>query len=214
MFRKAAEDVFPSPWPPPAGPCGSSRRDEGGRMSTVAHLSLLHRRAGNRWLMLAAEMAGLATGGRTPSAPPGWAYMPRMATRAFGPDVGSVHAARNFTAATLRRWGTADRGQDIVVVVSELVTNALRHALPGAGDTRLRRPVQLGLLQFGPCVLCAVADPSQAVPAPRVPGSLGETGRGLHIICALSDQWGCTAPSDTGKAVWATFYRQPAAVHG
>jgi len=182
-------------------------------MALLAHLSLLHRRAGSRWLMLAAEMAGLATGSRPLSAATDWSAMPRIATRAFGSDVGSVHSARSFTSATLRRWGTAERGQDVVIVVSELVTNALRHALPGAGDTRLRRPVQLGLLQFGPCVLCAVADPSRAVPAPGVPGSLGETGRGLHIICALSDQWGCTAPSDAGKAVWATFYRR-SAVHG
>ena len=211
MFRKTAGDVFPSPWPPPAGPCDSSlRRDEPGRMALLAHLSLLHRRAGSRWLMLAAEMAGLVTGNRPPAAPAGWTRMPRIATRAFGADAGSVHAARDFTSLTLSRWGTAERDQDVVIVVSELVTNALRHALPGAGDTRQRRPVQLGLLQFGPCVLCAVADPSRAVPAPRAPGTLGETGRGLHIICALSDQWGCTAPSDAGKAVWATFYCRPA----
>ena len=180
-------------------------------MAAVAHLSVLHRRSGSRWLILAAEMAGLATGNRPSSPLAGWACMPRIATRALGADTGSVHAARSFTSATLRRWGTAERGPDVVIVVSELVTNALRHALPGAGDVRLRRPVQLGLLQFGPCVLCAVADPSPAVPAPRAPGSLAESGRGLHIICALSDQWGCTAPSDTGKAVWATFYRRSAA---
>jgi hypothetical protein len=36
-------------------------------------------------------------------------------------------------------------------------------------------------------------------------GSFAETGRGLHIICALSDQWGFT-PSDTGKVVWAMFF--------
>ena len=69
-----------------------------------------------------------------------------------------------------------------------------------------RRPVWLGLLQPGPCVLCAVADPSEAAPTPQTPGSLAETGRGLHIICALSDQWGYTAPSETGKVVWALFH--------
>ena len=99
----------------------------------------------------------------------------------------------------------AERSADIAIVVSELVTNALRHALGASGDTRLRRPIRLGLLQPGPCVLCAVADPSKAAPTLRTPGSLAETGRGLHIICALSDQWGYTTPDDAGKVVWALF---------
>ena len=86
--------------------------------------------------------------------------------------------------------GGVNSSHDIAIVVSELVTNALRHALPGCGHNLPRRPIRLGLLQPGPCVLCAVADPSNAAPVLRMPGSLAETGRGLQIICALSDQWG------------------------
>jgi len=109
----------------------------------------------------------------------------------------------------------AERSQDIAIVVSELLTNALRHALPGPGGSRPRQPIRLGLLQPESCVLCAVADPSKAAPAPRTPRSLAETGRGLHIVCALSDQWGCTTPSETGKVVWALFRPRPdAAVPG
>ena len=174
----------------------------------AAHPSRMEGRAGRRWLMLAAEMAGLANGSWRPSPDPvsaGPARMPRIATCTLGADGGSVRTARDFTTATLHRWGTAERSQDIVIVVSELLTNALRHALPRSGDSRPRRPIRLGLLQPGPCVLCAVADPSKLAPAPRAPGTLAETGRGLHIICALSDQWGY-APSDTGKVVWAMFY--------
>jgi len=104
----------------------------------------------------------------------------------------------------LRRWGTAHSSQDIAIVVSEMVTNALRHALPGPGDTG-RGPVRLGLLQQGPWVLCAVADPGKAAPVPRTPGSLAESGRGLQMICAFSDQWGYTTPGDAGKVVWAMF---------
>ena len=158
--------------------------------------------------MLAAEMAGLTSGSwRSPPDPAltGWACPPRMATRALGAKAGSVRAARDFTCATLRRWGTAHSSQDIAIVVSEMVTNALRHALPGPGDTGPRGPVRLGLLQQGPWVLCAVADPGKAAPVPRTPGSLAETGRGLQMICAFSDLWGYTTPSDAGKVVWAMF---------
>ena len=120
----------------------------------------------------------------------GWARLPRIATCAPGAGAGSVRAARDFTVATLHRWGVVERSHDIVVVVSELVTSALRHALPGHRDAPHRRPIRLGLLQLRPCVLCAVADPDTAAPVPRPPGSLGATGRGLHIICALSDRLG------------------------
>ena len=104
----------------------------------------------------------------------------------------------------MHRWGEAERSQDIAIVVSELLTNALRHTRPGSADGRPRRPIRLGLLQLSPCLLCAVADPSPAAPVPRSPATLGETGRGLHIVCALSDRWGYTT-SGTGKVVWAMF---------
>ena len=165
------------------------------------------RGAGGRWLMLAAEMAGLTSGSRRLSPDPtavGWARPPRIATCTPAPGAGSVRVARDFTVATLNRWSAAERCQDIAIVVSELLTNALRHALPGSGDARPRRPVRLGLLQLELCVLCAVADPSTAAPVPRPPGAFGETGRGLHIVCALSDGWGYTT-SGTGKVVWAMF---------
>jgi hypothetical protein len=175
----------------------------------AAYASRLAVSTGSRWLMLAAEMAGLASGGRRPSpdlTPPGRVLLPRIATRRLGADAGSVRAARDFATDTLRWWDSAERSHDLAIVVSELVTNALRHALPAYGDARPGRPIRLGLLQGGPWVLCAVGDPSRAVPVPRTPGCLAETGRGLQMICALSDRWGCTTPSDTGKVVWATFY--------
>ena len=128
------------------------------------------------------------------------AWRPRIATRALGADPGSVRTARDFTVTTRHQRGMAERSPDIAIVAPELMTNALRHALPGSGDTRPRRPIRLGLLQPGPCVLCAVADPGKTAPAPRTPGSLDETGRGLHLIRALSDQWGCTTPSQTERS--------------
>ncbi len=210
MILEHAGDPFPGRRRRAGARGRSPGRDEPDQVAMAAHRSHPEDLTGSRWLMLAAEMAGLMSGSWPLSPDPaatGWARLPRTTTRALGAEPGSVRAARDFTVATLRQWGTAERSQDIAIVVSELLTNALRHALPGSGDTRPRRPIRLGLLQPGPCVLCAVADPSKAAPSPRVPGSLAETGRGLPIIRALSDQWGYTTLSDAGKVVWAVFYR-------
>jgi anti-sigma regulatory factor (Ser/Thr protein kinase) len=184
-------------------------RDELDQTAMAAHLSRLTAGPDGRWLMLAAEMAGLVNEDRRPApdaGPVGGACPPRIATRPLGAAAGSVRAARDFTVATLHRWGMAERSPDITIVVSELLTNAIRHALPASGETGPQRSVRLGLLQPGSCVLCAVADPSQAAPRLQTPGSLTETGRGLYIIGALSDQWGYTTPSETGKVVWALFH--------
>ena len=116
-------------------------RTEIDRAVMAAHPSHPAGTTGCRWLMPAAEMAGLAGGSWRPSPEPaavGWACPPRIATRALGAQAGSVRAARDFTVATLRRWGTAHSSQDIAIVVSELVTNALRTpcrgpAVPGPG---------------------------------------------------------------------------------
>jgi hypothetical protein len=143
---------------------------------------------------LAAGDAVLPCGGR----------FPRVATRTPAPGDQSVRSARDFTVATLRRWGVSDRCDDVVVVVSELVTNALRHAQPASAPWP-RRPVRLGLIHPGPCVLAAVSDPSDQVPQAREPDWLEENGRGLHVVSALSENWGCTAPDRLGKVVWATF---------
>jgi hypothetical protein len=99
----------------------------------VAQRSYLESGTGCRWLMPAAEMADLASNWR-PSPDPalaGRGVAPLVATRAFGADPGSVRTARDFTVVTLHRWGIAERSPDIAIVVSELMTNALRHALPG-----------------------------------------------------------------------------------
>ena len=177
---------------------------------------------GWHWLTSAVEMAALASG-NCPLAPEpgatGWTCSSRIARRTPADDASSVCAARGFAVATLRHWGAADRCEDIAVVVSELLTNALRHAVPRAvgtqprsAGTRPRWPIRLGLLQCGPCVLCAVADPSESAPAQTKPGELAETGRGLEVIGALSDSWGCITASDMGKIVWATFSTEPASV--
>lgn len=138
-------------------------------------------------------------------APFGWTCFPRVATRTPSMDGPAVREARDFAVATVRRWGAAQRSEDVAVVVSELVTNALRHATPEPGKAVSPWPVRLGLLHPGPCVLCVVADPSARLPVPRDPGLLSETGRGLHVIATLSDNWGYAVLGDLGKVVWAMF---------
>ena len=164
------------------------------------------------WLTSALEMGAMAGGnGRLMTDPAlvGRAHAPRTASRTPGADVRSVRDIRDFTVVTLSCWGVADRLDDIVVVVSELLTNAIRHAQPADGDERRHWPIRLDLLQSGPCVLCMVADPSERPPVQREPACLAEAGRGLQIIAALSDQWGYTAPSEMGKVVWAMFSTCP-----
>jgi len=225
-----------------AGPHLRSRGEaQAGRTATAVRPAHQAGHANPRWLMLAAETAGLIRGnGRaSPDAcPAGRGDLPRVATCTPGTDAGSVHAARDFALATLHRWDAAERGEDIAIVVTELLTNALRHARPWPGDRSPPRPIRLGLLQPGSCVLCAVADPSRAIPVPQglsplhpsAPaaeyvgsqeedekgslGSLAETGRGLQIIRGLSDIWGYTVLGDAGKVVWAAFTPRPVPAPG
>jgi anti-sigma regulatory factor (Ser/Thr protein kinase) len=174
---------------------------------------------GWHWLAPAVAMAAAASGARqrTPGlASTDWTCFPRLAQRTPGMDPRSVGTARDFCLSTMRRWGVQDRGDDVAVVASELLTNALRHGVPQAqartqaqtqtGAAPLSRwPVRLGLVQPGHFVLCAVADPSPRLPEPKEPDYLAESGRGLHVISALSDRWGCTAPTEAGKVAWALF---------
>jgi Histidine kinase-like ATPase domain len=133
------------------------------------------------------------------------AGLPKVAVHTARGCAEAVRDARQFTAATLTEWGVAGRRGDIMIVVSELLTNALRHSLPSPATTAPGWPVRLGLLQRGHCLLCAVADSSSQVPVLHEPGYLAETGRGLHVIAALCEQWGCTPPGPGGKVVWASF---------
>ncbi len=167
------------------------------------------------WLEAAVQMAWRSCGclPQVPSAledrTSGWATAPRVATRTPPPATRSVAMARAFTLRTFEKWGVVARGADAAAVVTELLTNALRHALPALTDdtaTAAAWPIRLGLADPGPYVICAVADPSTDMPAPRHSGWQDEAGRGLLVVASLSDQWGyCAAPADQGKVVWAAF---------
>jgi Histidine kinase-like ATPase domain len=160
------------------------------------------------WLTCAAEMAALTCPGLLwPSLRRGLTQprFPRVATRTAA-DPASVASVRGFARSTLHRWGQGARGDDVTVVLSELLSNALRHARPAPGGW----PVRVGLLEIWPssAVLCAVADPSPAAPVLRQPDHLAESGRGLHVVEELSERWGYTTGRQ-GKVVWAAFSSSP-----
>ncbi|MDT0344367.1 ATP-binding protein [Streptomyces litchfieldiae] len=120
--------------------------------------------------------------------------------------------ARRATRTTLRGWGLEALVDDATVVVSELVTNALRYGLPPSRPAPLppasrERPILLSLVHCGGAVLCAVFDPGHDVPRVKEPDYYEESGRGLHVLESLAERWGWTAPDHYGKAVWALLMR-------
>ncbi|MFD9658441.1 ATP-binding protein [Streptomyces mirabilis] len=89
-----------------------------------------------------------------------------------------------------------------VLATDELFANAVRHGSPGPRDT-----ITVTLEHLGHELRVTVADRSSALPRPRDTGGAEESGRGLAIVAALTDDWGI-APADpgtTGKKVWFTL---------
>ncbi|MGD9484782.1 ATP-binding protein [Streptomyces sp. TRM70308] len=108
---------------------------------------------------------------------------------------GAFARARDLTRSTLRRWGCDADGTDVVVLlVSEMVTNAHRHADSDAA---------LCLSPSPDGVQVSVQDASPRRPVRRAPDlTSGTGGLGLQILERLASRWG-VEPHDPGKRVWA-----------
>jgi anti-sigma regulatory factor (Ser/Thr protein kinase) len=126
----------------------------------------------------------------------------------------SARTARDFTRLTLREWHMARLSDVAELVVSELVTNALRHGLLSTRWMPGEHPIRLRLLRQNPYLMCMVTDPDSAGPV-RIDSDNGaEGGRGLQVVESCSVRWGwqlldaravgSRGPAGgVGKVVWA-----------
>ena len=126
-----------------------------------------------------------------------WAW--EMALPAAGHAPG---LARQATREVLLSWRVAHLEETAVLFVSELVTNAVRHAASSGATLVLR------LEAAGTSLRIEVHDADPRWPQPGTPAGLDESGYGFVIVDALADKWGVSETS-TGKAVWAELDTRP-----
>ncbi|WP_225849041.1 SpoIIE family protein phosphatase [Streptomyces sp. HPF1205] len=113
-------------------------------------------------------------------------------------DPSAVAAARGNVSRLLADWGLDAATFVTELVVSELVTNAIRYGGP---------PIQLRLIRDHD-LICEVSDGSGTTPHPRRARTFDEGGRGLLLVARLSAGWG-TRQTSAGKTIWAEL-RLPA----
>ncbi|KIF79004.1 hypothetical protein QR77_20370 [Streptomyces sp. 150FB] len=90
-------------------------------------------------------------------------------------------------------------GETAALLLSELVTNALRHGSPPG------REISITLCRAGGLLRLEVEDAGETVPRPRASGPDDECGRGLALVAALADDWGVSPRRGPGKRVWVTL---------
>ncbi len=122
----------------------------------------------------------------------GMSYPMDRAEEVFSPAVSAAAQAREFVRAIGRRWNV--KVDDAVLVVSELVTNVIRH---------VGGPFQVSLERTGTNLLIEVTDTSDSPARLRDAAPDGCTGRGLTIVEHLSVAWGSHERPTGGKTVWA-----------
>jgi anti-sigma regulatory factor (Ser/Thr protein kinase) len=108
----------------------------------------------------------------------------------------SPAAARRFVAGTCERWNCVELLPDAVVVASELVENAVRHA---HSEPRLRLDLRRGMLTV------AVYDNDPTPAQPVAPVGLASRHLGLELVDRLASTWSCAPTWSGGKVVWAVL---------
>ncbi|MFE5866264.1 SpoIIE family protein phosphatase [Streptomyces virginiae] len=107
------------------------------------------------------------------------------------PEETAPGRARRFARRALTRWGLEELSDSLELLVSEVVTNAVRYA---------ERPVTLRLLRTD-VLRCEVGDDSPQLPRQRRARDTDEGGRGLFLVNRMARRWGATRLS-SGKVVW------------
>ncbi|MEU3436638.1 ATP-binding protein [Streptomyces sp. NPDC006863] len=117
-------------------------------------------------------------------------------------DRRSIPVVRKFAHRALVEWECEQRADDVLLCVTELATNALRHGVPpGRGFKlhiyleRVEGVIRAELHDSGGGVVRAADGPPEAG---------DEGGRGLLLVAALADKWG-VAERNPGKIVWCEF---------
>ncbi|MFD9812059.1 SpoIIE family protein phosphatase [Streptomyces sp. NPDC059080] len=116
-------------------------------------------------------------------------------------DPSAVAPVRAEVAGRLGSWGLADLGFATELILSELVTNAIRYATG---------PVRVRLLRAR-SLICEVSDGSPTAPHLRRAAMTDEGGRGLYLVSQFAERWGTRYP-DRGKVVWTEQSLEPAPV--
>ncbi|XHM89681.1 SpoIIE family protein phosphatase [Peterkaempfera sp. SMS 1(5)a] len=116
----------------------------------------------------------------------------QVATWQLAADPAVVAQARKHTAEQLTTWGLHEAVFTTELVVSELVTNAIRYGCP---------PIQLRLIRER-SLICEVSDGSNTAPHLRRARVFDEGGRGLLLVAQLTQRWG-TRQTHAGKTIWA-----------
>ncbi|MFD5106611.1 ATP-binding SpoIIE family protein phosphatase [Streptomyces cinereoruber] len=115
-----------------------------------------------------------------------------VATMDLPSDPAAVSGARRFASDVLATWGLDDLSFTTELVVSELVTNAIRYG---------KSPVQLRLI-LQSTLTCEVSDASSTAPHLRRARIYDEGGRGLLLVAQCAERWG-TRHGREGKVIWA-----------
>lgn len=110
------------------------------------------------------------------------------------PDLTAAREARAATRRVLPGWRLGALLDPVLLVVSELVGNAIRHGRP---------PIDLRLRKAGGGVRVGVHDEAAAPPAASVASDTAESGRGLFLVDAVSSESGVEHIEGDGKVVWA-----------